>query len=158
MRVYARALRPCIQIVAVSGSGQQHGSVYWRQGARSVLLHLKHEQPLEPQLRGVEGIRGRERCVCVCVCMCVRVCVCVCVRACECALALSLCHTEQFSFADSPIWMDSSTSAQCNALEAALGGPEVCVCACVRACVKILSHTSEYIYIYGVCVCVCVLN
>lgn len=31
---------------------------------------------------------------------------------------------EQLSAADSPVWMDSSTSAQCRAIEAALGGPQ----------------------------------
>lgn len=30
-----------------------------------------------------------------------------------------------FSITDSPIWMDSSTTAQCQALEEAVGGPQV---------------------------------
>lgn len=30
-----------------------------------------------------------------------------------------------FSINDSPVWMDSSTTKQCQELEAAIGGPEV---------------------------------
>ena len=31
-------------VVAISGSGQQHGSVYWRSGARQTLNNLKHDR------------------------------------------------------------------------------------------------------------------
>ena len=31
-------------VVAISGSGQQHGSVYWRIGARQTLTNLKHDR------------------------------------------------------------------------------------------------------------------
>jgi len=69
-------------ITAVSGSGQQHGSVWMRSGAQSLLHNLSPSQPLREQL----------------------------------ASAFAVPH--------SPIWMDSSTSAQCAALEQALGGPQ----------------------------------
>ena len=68
-------------VKAVSGSGQQHGSVYWREGAGATLASLA-PGPLKPQL------------------------------------------ADAFSYENSPIWMDSSTSQQCAALEAALGGAE----------------------------------
>jgi len=73
---------PFARVVAVSGSGQQHGSVYLRQGARAVLAGLKADAPLRPQLKDVFAINA------------------------------------------SPIWMDSSTTRECRALEAALGGPQ----------------------------------
>ncbi|KAL6995240.1 Xylulose kinase 2 [Sarracenia purpurea var. burkii] len=57
------------KIAAVSGSGQQHGSVYW-----------KTEKPLVDQLN------------------------------------------DAFSTKESPIWMDSSTTEQCKAIEDAVGG------------------------------------
>jgi len=68
-------------VKAISGSGQQHGSVYWREGAAATLGSLAPGK-LAPQLAGA------------------------------------------FSFPDSPIWMDSSTTAQCAALEATLGGAQ----------------------------------
>lgn len=70
------------QIAAVSGSGQQHGSVYWKKGAAKTLASLTPGHSLKEQL------------------------------------------ADSFSIPDSPVWMDSSTGAQCAALEAALGGPE----------------------------------
>jgi xylulokinase len=73
---------PFAQVAAVSGSGQQHGSVYFRKGARAALQRLKPGLSLHDQTRDL------------------------------------------FSVAASPIWMDSSTTAQCRALEAALGGPQ----------------------------------
>ncbi|XP_069929144.1 xylulose kinase isoform X7 [Oryctolagus cuniculus] len=69
------------QVVALSGAGQQHGSVYWKRGAGRVLTSLSPALPLHEQL-----------------------------QAC-------------FSVSDCPVWMDSSTSAQCRQLEAAVGGP-----------------------------------
>jgi xylulokinase len=68
------------KVAAVSGSGQQHGSVYFNNGAEAKLGSFASNKPLAEQLDGV------------------------------------------FSIPDSPIWMDSSTSAQCKALEAKLGG------------------------------------
>jgi xylulokinase len=71
-------------VAAVSGSGQQHGSVYWRRGmALPALRNLHPARTLSSQLQ----------------------------------LA--------FSLMDSPVWMDSSTSSQCRAIEASpsVGGP-----------------------------------
>ncbi|KAK2155300.1 hypothetical protein LSH36_243g02010 [Paralvinella palmiformis] len=70
-------------VIALSGSGQQHGSVYWKQGACGVLKNLKPSLPLHEQLK------------------------------------------DYFSIADSPIWMDSSTSAQCRHLEDTVGGAQI---------------------------------
>jgi hypothetical protein len=71
------------RVRAVSGSGQQHGSVFWRAGARKTLGGLSAGGgPLAAQLAGAFAVR------------------------------------------DSPIWMDSSTGAQCAALEKALGGAQ----------------------------------
>ena len=66
----------------MSGSGQQHGSVYLRAGAGELMGSLDAGEPLPAQLRPA------------------------------------------FSVADSPIWADSSTTAQCRALEGALGGAQ----------------------------------
>jgi len=73
---------PFASVVAISGSGQQHGSVYFKQGTHTTLGALTPAQPLLPQL------------------------------------------DNSFAVAASPIWMDSSTTAQCRALETALGGPQ----------------------------------
>ncbi|KAH0507494.1 Xylulose kinase [Microtus ochrogaster] len=74
------------QVVALSGAGQQHGSVYWKTGASLVLSSLSPALPLHQQL-----------------------------QAC-------------FSISDCPIWMDSSTTAQCRQLEAAVGGARALSC------------------------------
>ncbi len=76
-----RARLPLARIAAVSGSGQQHGSVYWAAGTWRRLGALDARRPLEPQLRGA------------------------------------------FAVEDSPVWMDTSTTAQCRARESVLGGP-----------------------------------
>ncbi len=68
---------------AVSGSGQQHGSVYLNTSWAPALRRLNGRRPLVDQLDGV------------------------------------------FSRARSPIWMDSSTSVQCAAIERAVGGTAV---------------------------------
>ena len=73
---------PFAQVAAISGSGQQHGSVYWKHGSREVLAKLDPANTLQPQLQ------------------------------------------DAFAVKDSPIWMDSSTTAQCRALEDKLGGPQ----------------------------------
>ena len=67
---------PFAQVAAVSGSGQQHGSAYWKAGARATLRGLKQGASLKTQLASA------------------------------------------FRVTESPIWMDSSTSAQCAALGA----------------------------------------
>ncbi|KAM1120143.1 hypothetical protein ACFX2J_044054 [Malus domestica] len=68
------------KIAAISGSGQQHGSVYWKNGSSSLLSSLEPKKPLVDQFKGA------------------------------------------FSVNESPIWMDSSTTAQCRELEKAAGG------------------------------------
>lgn len=68
------------KIAAVSGSGQQHGSVYWKTGSSEILSSLDSKKPLVVQLR------------------------------------------DAFSVDESPIWMDSSTTEQCIAIEKAVGG------------------------------------
>ncbi|XP_057561693.1 xylulose kinase isoform X4 [Hippopotamus amphibius kiboko] len=74
------------QVLALSGAGQQHGSVYWKAGASQVLTSLSPDRPLHEQL-----------------------------QAC-------------FSISDCPVWMDSSTTAQCRRLEAAVGGAQALSC------------------------------
>ncbi|ONI35559.1 hypothetical protein PRUPE_1G542700 [Prunus persica] len=68
------------KIAAVSGSGQQHGSVYWRKGSSSILSSLDPKKALVDQFN------------------------------------------DAFSVNESPVWMDSSTTAQCRELEKAVGG------------------------------------
>ncbi|GAA6216751.1 xylulose kinase, partial [Lates japonicus] len=68
------------RVRALSGSGQQHGSVYWRRGASETLNQLDPDQSLYQLLQG------------------------------------------SFSVSDSPVWMDSSSSQQCQDLQAAAGG------------------------------------
>ncbi|KAM7279821.1 hypothetical protein ACFE04_006955 [Oxalis oulophora] len=68
------------KVAAVSGSGQQHGSVYWKNGGSALLSSLDSNKPLVDQFRGA------------------------------------------FSIEESPIWMDSSTTAQCREIEKAVGG------------------------------------
>ncbi|CAN6352513.1 unnamed protein product [Urochloa humidicola] len=72
------------RVAAVSGSAQQHGSVYWSRGAAAAALAALDPArgPLAPQL----------------------------------AIAGALAAPE------SPVWMDSSTAAQCREVEAAMGG------------------------------------
>lgn len=68
------------KIAAVSGSGQQHGSVYWKPGGSAILSSLDSTKPLVGQFR------------------------------------------DAFSVNESPVWMDSSTTEQCIAIEKAVGG------------------------------------
>ncbi len=69
-------------VKALSGSGQQHGSVFWKKGASETLAGLDPEATLEENLK------------------------------------------DAFAIENSPIWMDSSTTAQCQALEEKLGGAQ----------------------------------
>jgi xylulokinase len=71
---------PWSSLRAISGSAQQHGSVYLNASATDRLAALDPGQPLMHQIGGV------------------------------------------FSRRTSPIWMDSSTTAQCASIESALGG------------------------------------
>ena len=68
------------KVAAVSGSGQQHGSVSWKKGSSAKLSSLDSKKPLVDQLG------------------------------------------DAFSTKESPIWMDSSTTEQCKAIEKAVGG------------------------------------
>ncbi|GLT65209.1 hypothetical protein SLA2020_376530 [Shorea laevis] len=68
------------KIAAVSGSAQQHGSIYWKNGASAMLSSLDSRKRLVDQLR------------------------------------------DAFSTKESPVWMDSSTTAQCREIEKAVGG------------------------------------
>ena len=70
------------RIAGISGSGQQHGSVWLKSEALAALRTLDPGRGLREQLDGI------------------------------------------FSVADSPIWMDASTGAQCAALEESLGGAQ----------------------------------
>ncbi|XP_066483595.1 xylulose kinase [Tiliqua scincoides] len=70
------------RVRALSGAGQQHGSVYWKEGTNSVLQNLPPDLPLHQSLKSC------------------------------------------FSVSNSPIWMDSSTYAQCCCLEKAVGGAQ----------------------------------
>lgn len=72
------------RVRALSGSGQQHGSVFWRTGAAQTLRTLHSDQDLDQDLHQL----------------------------------LQGC----FSVQDSPVWMDSSSTPQCQALERAVGG------------------------------------
>lgn len=50
---------PFQRVVAVSGSGQQHGSVYWANGARSKLRSLKSSERLHTQLKDAFATPGK---------------------------------------------------------------------------------------------------
>ena len=67
-------------ILAISGSGQQHGSVYLKAGAGDILANLDPKIPLAKNLQNV------------------------------------------FARPSSPIWMDSSTAAECSEIRRKLGG------------------------------------
>uniref|UniRef100_A0A3P9HE44 Xylulose kinase n=1 Tax=Oryzias latipes TaxID=8090 RepID=A0A3P9HE44_ORYLA len=68
------------RVAALSGSGQQHGSVFWKKGASETLKQLHPDQSLHQLLQ------------------------------------------DSFSVWDSPVWMDSSSTLQCQYLQAAAGG------------------------------------
>lgn len=68
------------RVAAVSGSAQQHGSVYWAKGAAALLAALDPAEGLAPQIAGA------------------------------------------FATPESPVWMDSSSTAQCREVETAMGG------------------------------------
>ena len=68
------------QIAAITGSGQQHGTVYLNDTTVSALQNISSARPLKEQLAGI------------------------------------------FSRETAPIWMDTSTTAQCAEIEASVGG------------------------------------
>ena len=94
---------PFGRVAAVSGSGQQHGSVYWNKGAGLVLAGLQPSQSLHQQLQ---------------VC-----CAHMYTAVLTCYSFVFFLFQECFSISQSPVWMDSSTGAQCRLLEQACGGP-----------------------------------
>ncbi|GJP41557.1 hypothetical protein CLOM_g1218 [Closterium sp. NIES-68] len=108
---------PFDKVRAVSGSGQQHGSVYWQRGARARLANLRSDRTLFAQLCGDERYRKEES------------------KlqgtgegfsssdSIKGASLLDDASSSVFSLLDSPIWMDSSTASQCREIEAALSGP-----------------------------------
>ncbi len=73
---------PFQRLTALSGSGQQHGSVYLAHGAAETLRKVSPAKSLYSQLDAL------------------------------------------FAMDTAPVWMDSSTTDQCRALEQALGGPQ----------------------------------
>lgn len=68
-------------VVGISGSAQQHGSVYWNQHGLDTLRHLDVDQFLHSQI-----------------------------------------NESAFAVKRTPIWMDSSTTKQCEEIEEAVGG------------------------------------
>lgn len=45
------------RVVAISGSGQQHGSVYWNKRGKAILASLDPKKPLRPQLEDAFSVR-----------------------------------------------------------------------------------------------------
>ncbi|XP_048468348.1 xylulose kinase isoform X2 [Rhincodon typus] len=70
------------KLKSLSGTGQQHGSVYWKEGANQTLNNMSSDHSLYQILES------------------------------------------SFAVKDSPIWMDSSTTAECQQLEKSVGGPQ----------------------------------
>ncbi|EPQ56533.1 actin-like ATPase domain-containing protein [Gloeophyllum trabeum ATCC 11539] len=87
-------------IVAISGDGQQHGSVYWSPSAPALLSSLDAAQPLAPQLCPQFDAAAPS------------------------PLPKELNRVSAFSLLRSPIWQDSSNTNECRALEAAVGGKQ----------------------------------
>lgn len=81
-RLAAEAGLEVERIRAISGSAQQHGSVYLNDQAIDAWQKLAPSAALAPQLQGT------------------------------------------FSREESPVWMDSTTTAQCREIDQALGGPD----------------------------------
>lgn len=80
------------ELVAIAGSGQQHGSVWLHARATAALAALAPSKPLVDQLRSVPT--GDEE----------------------------VPFDSIFSRRTSPIWMDSSTAEECGEITAAIGG------------------------------------
>ncbi|XP_078087645.1 xylulose kinase isoform X1 [Mustelus asterias] len=70
------------KLKSLSGTGQQHGSVYWKEGANKTLKNMPDDRSL---LQILES---------------------------------------SFAVKESPIWMDSSTTKECQQLEKSVGGPQ----------------------------------
>jgi xylulokinase len=75
--------------------------VFWKKGSKSLLTNLNSSLSLAQQAERWFAIR------------------------CACSFDLQNGNANLFVFiSDSPIWMDSSTTAQCKQVEAAVGGAE----------------------------------
>lgn len=61
LRRLQEASFPFERVVAVSGSGQQHGSVYWASGAHSKLQSLRPSDSLAAQLKDAFVTPGETR-------------------------------------------------------------------------------------------------
>lgn len=130
-------------------AAQQHGSVFWRTGTAKTLKNLDPEQDLHQQLQVCVLDH-----VCVWVSGAFIVCVCVCGQDC-------------FSVLNSPVWMDSSSSQQCNELQAAVGGAqrvaeitgsrayEVWLCVCYSYFVWFVNADDNGGRVLDVLLCVC---
>ncbi|GCC18040.1 hypothetical protein chiPu_0021620 [Chiloscyllium punctatum] len=70
------------KLKSLSGTGQQHGSVYWKEGANQTLKNMSSDHSLHQIFESSFAVKG------------------------------------------SPIWMDSSTTAECQQLEKSVGGPQ----------------------------------
>uniref|UniRef100_UPI00398E9614 xylulose kinase isoform X2 n=1 Tax=Pristiophorus japonicus TaxID=55135 RepID=UPI00398E9614 len=70
------------KLKSLSGTGQQHGSVYWKDGANQTLKNMSGDRSLHQILESSFSVKG------------------------------------------SPIWMDSSTTEECQQLEKSVGGPQ----------------------------------
>ncbi|XP_024612488.1 xylulose kinase isoform X1 [Neophocaena asiaeorientalis asiaeorientalis] len=100
------------QVLALSGAGQQHGSVYWKAGASQVLASLSPDLLLHEQLQPSRtllrvppsGISPWD------------------------VMPPGDAGKACFSISDCPVWMDSSTTAQCRQLEATVGGAQALSC------------------------------
>ena len=99
------------QLAAVSGSAQQHGSVYLNAAAAAVLARLDPSRAVTEQLMPLEqhvpsrGAGGES-------------------PSDEPSPGWGQGRPGIFSRPVSPIWMDASTSAECAEISAAFGGPE----------------------------------
>jgi hypothetical protein len=116
------------QVAAVSGGGQQHGSVYWKTGAALRLAALDSAKSLQDQLQGAFSVKGAY---------------CATLHHLPTASKIvknkslperlkgwARCHQQLISLSlslwrsDSPIWMDSSTEQLCREMEQVVGGPQ----------------------------------
>eukprot|EP00629_Pelagomonadales_sp_RCC1024_P003947 CAMPEP_0119292742 /NCGR_PEP_ID=MMETSP1329-20130426/44759_1 /TAXON_ID=114041 /ORGANISM="Genus nov. species nov., Strain RCC1024" /LENGTH=271 /DNA_ID=CAMNT_0007293587 /DNA_START=111 /DNA_END=922 /DNA_ORIENTATION=- len=94
------------EVAGISVSGQQHGSVYWAAGADALLARgFEPDEPVAAERLTKHAPAGAEA-----------------KRGLQGGLREALCPGA-LALADSPIWADASTQPQCDALEAAMGGP-----------------------------------
>ena len=127
---------------------QQHGSVYWKCGAKEILASLQPSQSMCDQLKvpyfytsksisiNLELVTSQlsyiiaEKSIFGMKILYPKTCV------------PSWFLQEVFSVPNSPIWMDSSTTKQCRNLETKLGGPQVKLNAATRLIIAYWSFGS----------------